>query len=235
MNIDNLAVRTYEALITVWPNLILDIIDGIITLLFALIVLLIGWLLAIGIGQLFTRILDAVKFNKHIENTGIKEALEKAELKVDAAAFLGSIFKWIVFIVVLSVVAEILGLTLFAGLLRDILGYLPNVIVAVLVFVVAIIIAEILEKVVRAVVEGIKVGYGSLVGAIVKWSIWIFAILLILDLLIMDRLPVASSLIQILFGGLVVMIAIAGGIAFGLGGKDVAAEILGDLKRKILG
>lgn len=229
MGINTLAERTYDAIIKIWPNLIVGIINGIVTLLFALIILLIGWVIAVGIGQLVTRLLGTIKFNNHIERAGIKEALEKAELKVDAAAFLGTIFKWITFIVVLSVVAEILGLTQFAGLLQGILRYLPNVVVAVLVFVVAIIVAEILEKVIRAIVEGVKIGYGPLVGAIVKWSIWIFAILLIWDQLI------GSDLIQILFGGLVAMVAVAGGIAFGLGGKDVAAEILRDLKKKFIG
>lgn len=230
MVIDNLAVRTYEALINIWPGIISGIINGIITLLVALIVLLVGWLIAVGVGQLIARLLETIKLNQYIERAGIKEALDKAELKVDATAFVGTIFKWIVFIVVLSVVAEILGLLQFAALLQGILHYLPNVIVAVLVFVVAVIVAEILEKVVRAIIEGVKVGYGSLVGAIVKWSIWIFAILLILD-----QLGIASDLIQILFAGLVAMVAIAGGIAFGLGGKDVAAEILSDLKSKFLG
>ncbi len=228
--VENLILQTFESLGEIWPRFLEGIINGIIVLVFALIVLFIGWLIALGIGQLITRILNVIKFNQYIERAGIKEALEKAELKVDAAAFLGTIFKWVVFIIVLSLVAEILGLVKFTGLLQSILGYLPNVIVAVLVFVVAVIVAEILEKVVRAAVEGVKVGYGSLVGAIIKWSIWIFAILLILD-----QLGIGSDLIRILFAGIVAMIAIAGGIAFGLGGKDVATEILRDLKQKLLG
>lgn len=226
--LENLALRTYDSLVELWPGLVGGIINGIITLVFALVILFIGWLVALAVGQLVTRILGAIKFNQYIERAGIKEALDKAELKVDAAAFLGTIFKWIVFVVVLSVVAEILGLVQFAGLLQSILGYLPNVIVAVLIFVVSVIVAEILEKIVRAVVEGVKVGYGSLVGAIIKWSIWIFAILLILD-----QLRIGSDLIRILFAGIIAMVAVAGGIAFGLGGKDVAAEILRGLKQKI--
>lgn len=227
--IENLASRTFDSLVEIWPGLINDVINGIITLVFALIVLFIGWLVALIVAQLVSRILNVIKFNQYIEKAGIKEALEKAELKLDAAAFLGTIFQWIVFVIVLSLVAEILGLTQFAGLLQSILGYLPNVVVAVLVFVVAVIVAEVLEKIIRAVIEGVKVGYGSLVGAIIKWSIWIFAILLILD-----QLKIGSDLIRILFAGIVSMLAIAGGIAFGLGGKDTAAEILRDIKQKIL-
>ena len=225
---ENLALGTYDSLMKILPDLMNGIINGVVTLVFALIILFVGWLIALGIGHLITRILVAIKFNQYIEKAGIKDALEKAELKVDAAAFIGTIFKWIIFIAVLSLIAEILGLVKFAELLQSVLGYLPNVVIAVLVFVVAVIVAEILEKIVRTVVEGVKVGYGSLVGAIIKWSIWIFAILLILD-----QLGIGSELVRILFAGIVAMAAIAGGIAFGLGGRDVAAEILRDIKQKI--
>jgi len=227
---DNLAIRTYEAIIGIWPNIITGLINIIVTLIIALIVLIIGWLVAIGIGSLVSRILNAIRLNEYFQKAGWKGALEKAEIKLDAAAFIGVIFKWIVFVIVLMIVAEILGLTQFAGLLGGVLAYLPNVIVAVFLFVTAVIIAEVLEKVVRAAVEGTKVGHGAVAGAIVKWSIWVFAILAILE-----QLGVAENLIQTLYTGVIVFLVIAFGIAFGVGGKDVAAEILKDLKHKLLG
>jgi hypothetical protein len=173
-------------------------------------------------------ILRKLNFNRFFEKGGIKTALEKAEFKVDASGFIGAIFKWIFVIVFLLVAVEILGLTQFGIFLTSVLAYLPNVVVAVLIFVVAVIIADILEKVVRAAVEGVRVGYGNLVGIIVRWSIWIFAIFAILY-----QLRVAPGLIQTLLSGIVGLIVIAGGIAFGLGGKDVATEILQELRRKL--
>jgi hypothetical protein len=227
---DNLAIRTYEAIFGIWPNLITGLVSVIVTLIIALIVLIVGWLIAIGIGSLVSQILNLIKLNEYFQKAGWKGALEKAEIKLDAAAFIGMIFKWIVFIIVLMIVAEILGLTQFAGLLGGVLGYLPNVIVAVFLFVAAVIIAEIVEKVVRVTVEGTKVGHGAVAGAIVKWSIWVFAILAILE-----QLGIAENLIQTLYTGVIAFLVIAFGVAFGLGGKDVAAEILKDLKQKFLG
>ena len=157
----------------------------------------------------------------------MKDALEKAEFKVDATEFVGAAFKWVLVIVFLLAAVEVLGLTQFAGFLTNVLDYLPNVIVAVLIFVVAVIIADLLEKVVRAAVEGAKVGYGNLVGLIVRWSIWVFAIFAILY-----QLKIALGLIEILLSGIVGLVVLAGGIAFGLGGKEVAGEILRDLKGK---
>ena len=92
------------------------------------------------------------------------------------------------------------------------------------------VIADISEKVLRALVESTQVGYGHVVGVIVRWSIWIFALVAILM-----QLDIASVLSQTIVTGLVAFFVIAGGLAFGLGGKDVAAEILADLKRKLKG
>lgn len=204
------------------------LLDFIPALVGAIIVFVIGWFIAIGIGKLVTEVLKKLRFNRIFERGVWKEALAKAEFKVDAAGFIGAIVKWILVIVFLVAAVEILGLKEFAGLLKAILAYLPNVVVAAFIFVVAVIMADILEKVVRASVESIRTGYGQVVGVIIKWSIWIFAFSIILV-----QLGVGAALVQTLFTGLVAVIVIAAGIAFGLGGKEVAADILKNFYRKI--
>jgi len=119
----------------------------------------------------------------------------------------------------------------FAGFLKSILAYLPNVVIAVLILVVTVIVVDIVEKIIRAAVEGIRVGYGHLASVIVKWAIWIFAILAILQQLKFEAADWVFDLIKIVFVGIVAM----GTIAFGLGGKEVAAEILQDLRKKLKG
>lgn len=218
----------YTITISALGNLWTGFLAFIPKLIGALIVLLIGWLIAVGIGKLVTEILKRLGFNRIFEKGSWQQALEKAEFKVDASGFIGAVCKWILVIVFLLAAVEILGLVQFADFLSKVLGYLPNVLVAALIFVVAVIIADIVEKIVRAGVESARVGYGSMAGAIVRWSIWIFAILAILL-----QLRIASELILTLFTGLVAMIAIAGGIAFGLGGKEVAAGILENLRGKL--
>ena len=231
---DTLATRTYDALLVIWPGLVAGLINGVLTLIVALIVLIIGWVIALGIGQLVTKILSLIKLDQYFEKTGLQGALKKAEVKVNAEAFIGGIVKWVLFLVVLMMVAEILGLAQFAGLLQRVLNYLPNVLVAVFLFVAAVIISEILEKIVRTAVEGTKVGHSALAGAIVKFSIWAFAILAILrQLLIVPDL--VTTVFNAIIYGVVAFTVIAFGIAFGLGGKEVAAEILRELKAKISG
>jgi len=210
-------------------NLWLGFIDFIPNLIGAIIIFLIGWLISVAIGKLIAEILKKAKFNRIFEKGGWKTALEKAEIKVNASAFIGAIIKWVLLIVFLAAAVEILGfnqLTIF--LTQKVLPFLPNVIVAAFIFVVAVIIADILEKIVRAAVEGAKVGYGQLVGAIIKWSIWVFAILIILS-----QLGIGETFMADLFRGIVVIIVLSIGLAFGLGGKDVASEILQDLRNKL--
>ena len=215
---------TIQALQNLWQGFL----RFVPALIGAIIVFVIGWFIAVGVGKLITEILKRVKFNQIFEKGGWKTALQKAEIKVDASGFIGAIVKWVFVIVFLLAAVEILGLAQFADFLKSVLGYLPNVIVAALIFVVTVILVDIVEKIVRAGVEGIKVGYGQVVSAVVKWSIWIFAILAILH-----QLGIARPFMETLFVGLIAMLVISFGIAFGLGGRDVAAEILQDLKRKL--
>ena len=168
-----------------------------------------------------------MRFNKIFETGVWRNALAKADLKVNASEFIGAIAKWILVIVFLLASIEILGMVQFASFLTNVVSWLPNVIIAAAIFVVAVILSDYLGKIVRAIVEGTEVGYGSFVEGIVRWSIWTFAILAILI-----QLGIARQLILTLFTGIVAFLAIGGGLAFGLGGKDVAGEILRDLQRR---
>lgn len=218
---------TIQALQNLWQGFL----GFIPVLLGAVIVFIIGWFFSVGVGKLVAEVLKKLKLNQIFEKGAWKNALEKAEIKVDASAFVGAVVKWILIVVFLLAAVEILGLVQFAIFLKGVLGYLPNVIVAVLIFVVTVIVVDIVEKIVRAAVEGIKVGSGQIVSAVVKWSIWVFAILAILTQLRFEAADWIFELIKMVFMG-IVLIAV---VAFGLGGKDMAAEILQDLRKKLKG
>jgi len=197
-------------------------------LILAIIVFIIGWFIALGIGRLIAEILIRLKFNKLFEKTGWREALEKAELKVNPSEFIGAICKWILVIVSLMLAADILGLDAFAIWLGKIVAWLPNLIVAIAIFVVAIIVADILEKIVKATVRKIEVKYADFLGTTTRWAVYIFA-----GFAILLQFDIAETIINALIIGFVGMIALALGLAFGLGGKEAAAELIEDLKEKI--
>lgn len=224
MIVTNWLDTTIIALKSLW----IGFIDFIPSLIGALLVFIVGWVIAVAIGKLIAEVLKKIRFNQIFEKGNMKTALEKAEIKVDASAFIGAIVKWVLLIAFLIAALQILGLNQLESFFVDVLNYLPNVVVAAFILVVAVIIADILEKIVRAAVEGVKVGYGQVVGAIIKWSIWIFAILAILL-----QLGIAEDLVKIIVQGVVAIAVIAGGIAFGLGGKEVAGEIVRDVREKL--
>lgn len=219
---------TGYALIDLWQGFL----NFIPSLIGAIIVLIFGWIIAIWVGKIVASILRKLKIDKAFGKGSWKQALEKADLKVDVSEFIGAILKWILIIVFLYAAVEILEWEAFGLILLEILAYLPNVIVAALIFVVTIIIVDIIEKIIKVGAEGVKEGYGQTVSMIARWAIWIFAILIILQ-----QLLIVPELVEIVFGaivyGVMAFLVISIGIAFGLGGKDVAAEILQDLKNKL--
>jgi len=218
----------YEVTLAALQNLWQVFVIFIPQFLGALIVFIVGWFVALGIGKLITKVLELIRLNKLFSKTGWDEALEKAGIKANISGFIGAIFKWILAIVFLLAAVDILGLSQFAGFLTGILDWLPNLVIAVVIFVVAVIIADILEKIVKVSVEKTKAGFTNIAGAIVKWSIYTFAVLAILL-----QLGIAPYLIQTMFVGFVAMLALALGLAFGIGGKDAAADAINALKKKL--
>ncbi len=215
---------TIEALQQTWQGFILFLPILILSLL----VFIIGWFIATGLGRLIAEVLKRLKFNQIFEKTGWKDALEKADFKVNASEFIGGVVKWILVIVFLLASVEILGFNQFASFLADIIAWLPNLVVAIAIFVVAIILTDILEKVFKAGVQKMDIGYTGFLGTAIRWAIYIFA-----GLAILLQLGVTPTIIDTLIKGFVGMVALALGLAFGLGGKETAAKILEDLRKKI--
>ncbi|HAJ44767.1 TPA: hypothetical protein DCL87_02360, partial [Candidatus Azambacteria bacterium] len=123
---------------------------------------------------------------------------------------------------------DVLGLTQVNVFLQQIIAYLPSVIVAAFILVAAALIANAAYRIVIGSARGADLPSSGLLAGIAKWSIWIFAILAALY-----QLGIAGPLIQTIFTGFVAMVVIAGGLAFGLGGKDAAARYLEKLKQDI--
>ena len=222
----------YDSFMLILQPFLQGLVAVVANLILAIIVFVIGYLISVGIGKLVTEVLKSVKFNRIFEKEGWKKALQRAEIDADPSGFIGAIVKWVFVVVSLLIAVDILKLTEFAGFLTNVLDYIPRVIVAILVFIVAVIISDIIEKIVRVTVERMKVGYGYLASSIVKWAIWIFTIFLILDQLLPTSLLIKTLYTGIVYGAIGAL-ALGVGLAIGLGGKDVASEILTEMKKKI--
>lgn len=192
------------------------------TLIIAVIIFAIGWVLAALIEKLVESIFKTLKIDAALKSAGLEDVVDRAGYKLNSGAFVGALVKWFIIIVFLIASFDVLGLSQVNFFLRDVvLSYLPQVIVAVLVLMVAVVIAEAMQKLVIASARAAHVKSAHLLGVITKWAIWIFALLTALF-----HLGIAPGLIQTLFMGVVVALALAAGLAFGLGGRDAAQKII---------
>lgn len=210
-----------------------SLISFVANLILAIVVFIIGYLISVGIGKIVTEILKSVKFNKLFDKEGWHDALQRANVDVNPSEFIGAIVKWVFVIVSLLIAVDILKLTQFGNILTQVLNYLPNVVVAALIFVVAVIISDIIEKIIRVTVERMRLKHGYLAASIVKWAIWIFTIFLILEQLLPTS-DLIKTLYMAIVWGIVGTVGLGIAIAIGLGGKDTAAEIIRDMKNKIV-
>ena len=208
------------------------LVGFVANLVLAIIVFVIGYLISNVIGKVITEILKSLKFNKLFEKEGWSHALQRANINVHPAEFVGAIFKWVFVITSLLVAVDILKLAQFGMILTQVLNYLPNVVVSALIFVAAVIISDIVEKIVRVTVERMKIGYGYIASSIVTWAIWIFTVFLILDQLLPQNVLIGTLYSAIIYG-VVGTISLGVAIAIGLGGKDIAGEVIREMKRKI--
>lgn len=204
-----------------------SIIGFVPLLLGALIVFVLGWIIALALGQLVEQVVRALKIDNLLMKLEVEKVLERGGIRLNAGAFVGGLVKWFFMVVFLLAAVNILGLNDVSGFLKDVLLYIPNVVIAAVILIIAALVAETTEKLVRGSIEA--AGHrGSLAGVAARWSIWIFA--LIAALL---QLRIVPELIQAVVSALVYGVALAFGIAFGLGGKDAAAQIIEKIRGEI--
>ena len=191
-------------------------------LLGAIILFIIGWIVAVVIGKAITQLVIAVKLDKLFESAGAKELMDRAGLKLSVSGFIGKLVKWLIIVVFLMASLEIIGLTQVNDFLREaVLYYLPKVIIAALVLILATIIADAMKKIVEASARAASVRSANMLGSIASYAIWIFAFIIALS-----ELGIATAFMQILFTGFIAALAVAGGLAFGLGGKEAASRAI---------
>jgi len=220
-----------DVLIVSFQELWAGVITFIPKLLIAVIIFIVGWIIAVALSKLVSQVIRLFKVDKLFQALGAEEPLAKAGFRLDTGAFVGGLVRWFLIVVFLVAAIDVMGLSQVNIFLREVvLAYLPSVIVAALILVVAAFVADTMQKIVVGSAKAAGVPSTHLLGGITKWAIWIFAILAALY-----QLGIAGVFAQTLFTGFVAMLAIAGGLAFGFGGKDAAARYIEKLRRDIGG
>jgi len=221
-----------DAVSTSLQGLWIKFINFIPQVLAALVVLIVGLIIAGALGQLAKKLIGYLNIDQVLQRFGIKQQLEKIGMTFTFGDLIGWIVKWFLIIAVWIAVLQVLNLDQVGNLLERLVLYLPNVVTAIIILAIGLVGGQFLYQVVeKAVVAStISNSSASTLAALAKWAVVIFAFLAGLT-----QLGIASRLIEILFTGFVAMLALAGGLAFGLGGRDKASQWLEALEQETKG
>lgn len=185
------------------------------------VVLIIGWIISSLLARGVQALLHAVKFNDLARRAGLADFVHKMGVKDDSSAVLAGIVKWFVRLITLVVAFDTLGLPAVSNVLQQLLLWLPNLVVALVVLVIGGLAAKALSQLVRGASAEAGFTNPDMLAAVTRVAVWGFTIVVAVN-----QLGIATALINTLLVGIVGALALAFGLAFGLGGRDRAAQIL---------
>lgn len=222
--IDTWGVQVRQITQEVWDRIIVFAPN----IIGAVVIALIGAIAGVVVGYVVTRILQAVKIQSLADQSRFTDVLKKAKLQTDIAEISGTFVKWVIFLTFLLSAATVLEVKTLKSFIENVFSYLPVVIGVVIFIVIAAQIVEALAKLTRAAVDSTGVKLGRLAMMVVRWALYIF-----IGITSLFALGVPREFIVIMFIGLTATLAIAAGIAFGLGGKDHANDLVKKIRDEL--
>ncbi len=191
----------------------------------AIVVFAAGWMFGTVLGRAIEHLVSVLHIDKALHKAGFDQLSERAGVHVSVAKFFGGICKWLVIVAFTIASAEILGLTQVTQLLRDILVYIPQVIIAAIILVIAMLLGDFVSRLVSHSVRATGMN-GDLAAQMSKWAIVIVGGIFPA----LTQLRIAQGLVEVLFTGVVFAVSLALGLSFGLGGRDAAAKAIEKMK-----
>jgi small-conductance mechanosensitive channel len=186
-----------------------------------LVIVAIGWFIATLIAKAVAALLRSIRFNDMAERSGFAGFVANTGVETDPSGFVADIAKWFIRLITLVVGFDALGLPAVSDVLRQLLLWLPNLAVAIAVLILGGLAANWLAGLVRGAAAKADLGNPDLMANIARIATWAFAIVAALN-----QIGIARDLVNTLFMATVGAVALALGLAFGIGGRDTAAEVV---------
>lgn len=209
-----------------FASLIPSFFNGLMSLVAALIVFLVGWIIAMVIRFVLEYALSKIQIKDWFNKVGLGQYIEDFTWEEKLDKVLAEIVFWIVLVIFLMTSFDILGLSVVNSFIREVVNYLPKAIAGGLILLAGFLFGELTRKALVGLLRGLEKRSADGVSAFIKWAIVVFAFLTALN-----QWGIATEIINTLVFGLVLFIALAGGLAFGLGGQETAKEILEHFKK----
>ena len=228
----NNPIQTYNTPLELIQFYFYDVIGRFISflpnLLIALILVLIGFIVA-WVLEIFIRLSIAkLNINEFLRKLGFDKFLEKSNIELKSEYFLGKVVFWLIFLTFLISAFDIVGLLSFNQLLTEVVRFLPKILVAAFIFVASIFLADFLKRTVYVFLKGIETKGAEIGSDIVYYGILIFGLVLALS-----HIGIAREALNILIFGVVIALALAFGLSFGLGGQELARHFLEEIRKKL--
>lgn len=217
-----------DVIVASLQNLWALVVEFLPSLLGAIVVLIVGLIVAAGLERLVERLVFYLRVDALLEKLGVGAYLQRANLQLNAGHFMGRIVYWFMIVAFLLAASDILNFTALSGFLQDVLLYIPNVLIAALILLAAVVVANFLKGLVLASVLGAKLHAAKFLGAGAWWVVMVFGLLTAAA-----QLNIAVAIINTVITGLIAMLALAGGLAFGLGGRESAARWIAKLESEV--
>lgn len=204
-------------------NLWLKVVAFLPEILSAIAILILGLIIAGIFAKIVKKSFDLLRIDHFLEKMKVKEELSQIGLKFNFSDLASKLIKWFFIIATWIVVFNVLNVPQITEFLETIALYIPNVLVAVIILAIGLILSNFISKLIINGLDAAKINKEaiSLLSKIAKWAIIVFSLMAALT-----QLKVAADLISILFTGFVAALSLAGGLAFGLGGKEKARKLL---------
>ncbi len=191
----------------------------------ALVVVLIGVIVGWAVKFVIVKGLGFVKLKKYTDAVGLGQIFTE---KVEFVSLLGDLAKWTVVIAFLLPAFQVLNLDSANEVVTGILSYIPDVIKAVVAIVIGAVVADLASRVIRSAAATIGTHTADIAADVAKWAIMVFVLLGALQ-----QLNILPELVSTLTIGVVAFLVIAGGLSFGLGGKEAAADVIANFRKRL--
>src|SRR5829696_4474177 len=205
------------------------ILGALPALIGAIVILLVGFIIAKVLQGIVTRVLQSMGFQGWMKSGGIKQFFDRSQTQQTPLSILGKLVFWLVFFIAITMAVATLGISAISDVLAQFIAYIPQIIAAILILVLAALLANFVAGIVRGATGS------NVIGSVAQYGIIVFAAFAALT-----QLGIAPELIAptflILLGG----VSLAAPIAFGLGSQGVAQQMVengyqkgGEAKQKI--
>ncbi len=204
-----------ETLVQPLQNALSTFLSYLPQLVGAIIILIIGYIVAKVLQAIVGRVLQGIGFDGWMEKGGIKQFFDRSQTNYTPATVIGRLIFWFVFIIALTMAADALGIPQVSVVLGQLIAYIPSIIAAILILILAALLANFVSRIVRG-----ATGSG-LLASVARYAIIVYAIFAAIT-----ELGIAVELTAPTFLILLGAVALAAAIAFGIGGREVAQEII---------